>query len=89
MVEPVFFIFSSREWKPVMRYFAQECLAIMCIGCRYINQSMMLEALYESCLGDAKQKQIYERFCDRLDAKKIPYLLLMNDDVYKLELPMP
>ena len=37
MVEPIFFIFSSKEWKPVMRYFAQECLAIMCLGCRYIN----------------------------------------------------
>lgn len=87
-------MFSSKEQKPIVRYFAQECLAVMCIGCRFLNQALMLEALYENCLGDNKQKQIYERFCDRLDAKKIPYLLILDDEdvfqnSYKLEMPMP
>lgn len=89
MVEPVFHIFGSKDWKPVMRYFAQECLAIMSLGCRYLNQGMVLEALYESCQKDDQKVKIYERFCDRRDAKKIPYLLIMADNAYKLEMPMP
>ena len=53
----------------------------------------MLEAIYE-CSGvlaeedDDAAKQ-YERFCDRLEAKAIPFLEIIDEGRYQLELPLP
>lgn len=51
-----------------------------------------MEALYESLLGIQNQGAIYGRFCDRLEAKKIPYLVYLEQEmqsIYKLEMPLP
>ena len=61
----------------------------MALGCDFLDRSQILEAVYECCLGDKNQQEIYNRFCDRLDARKIPYLIIMEDESYKLELPLP
>ena len=52
LVEPVSYLFQSKEQKPIVRYFAQECLAVMSLGCEYLDKSLVLEAVYETCLGD-------------------------------------
>ena len=61
----------------------------MSLGCEFLDPSSVTCAIYESCLGHDDQKGIYSRFTDRLDAKKIPYLVIMEGDVYKLEMPLP
>ena len=45
-----------------------------------------MEALYE-CLAD--DKELYDKFCDRLDADSIPFLTQVNGGVKKLEFPLP
>ena len=79
-----------------MRYYAQELLAVMAIGCsKFLQQSYVLEAVYE-CTSiqtqvDDVAVKLYEGFCDRIEAKSIPFLEMIDDgeDRYQLELPMP
>lgn len=50
-----------------------------------LDRTSVLEALFE-CLSD--DRQLYDQFCDRLDADLIPFLSLMNG-IQKLEYPLP
>jgi hypothetical protein len=79
------------DLKPTVRFFAQECLVILCLGCIFLDKSLVLEALYEYCIGDSQYQEHYGRFCDRLDSKKVPFLIFKNDGVegiYKLKIPL-
>ena len=63
-------------------------------GCMFLHKAIVLETLYETLIGHPHQKDIYNRFCDRLDAKKLPYLNYIrrpggNSGSLKLELPLP
>ena len=39
------------------------------------------------CLAD--DKELYDKFCDRLDAGCVPFLSQVNGGVKKLEFPLP
>ena len=53
--------------------------------CTYLKRVWVLEALYE-CLAD--DKTLYDQFCDRLDAEKVPFFTKHNG-ISKLEFPLP
>lgn len=62
----------------------------MTTGCKFLEKTNVMEAIYESCLPD--DQEIFNSFTDRLEAKKIPYLVYVEYDthtIYKLELPLP
>lgn len=52
-----------------------------------------MEAIYECSGCQAGEEnyaaKLYERFCDRLEAKSIPFLEHLDEDRYQLELPLP
>lgn len=60
----------------------------MCLKCTFLDRALVLEAVYECCVGKEDQVEIYNRFCDRLEQKHAPYLLVMDNGAYKLELPL-
>jgi hypothetical protein len=64
----------------------------MTTGCKFLEKTNVMEAIYECCQGDAEEQEVFNSFCDRLEAKKIPYLVYVEYDhhtIYKLELPLP
>jgi hypothetical protein len=64
----------------------------MALGCKFLEKSLVMEALYETLVGIQDQNEIYGRFCDRLEAKKVPYLVYLEfemQSIYKLEMPLP
>ena len=67
----------------------------MSLGCEsFLMHAFVLEAIYEissanASATDAYAQQLYERFLDRLQAKKIPFLVFLDENSYQLELPMP
>ena len=80
LVEPIAYLFINPEEPTLTRYYAQECLATMA---NTLNRSHVLEALYE-CLSD--ERQLYDQFCDRIDAEMSPFLV---DGGLKVEYPLP
>jgi hypothetical protein len=50
-----------------------------------LSRTNILEALYE-CLSD--ERQLYDQFCDRLDAELAPFLVNVNG-IQKVEYPLP
>lgn len=64
----------------------------MATGCKFLEKSNVMEAIYENTLGDEEEMELFNSFTDRLEAKKIPYLVYMQYEehtIYKLELPLP
>lgn len=67
----------------------------MSLGCdSFLTQSFVLESIHEISTANASVKdnyahQLYERFLDRLEAKKIPFLVYFDSESYQLELPLP
>ena len=49
----------------------------------------MLEAIYETSTGYRHQNEIYNRFCDRLELRKTPFLSPHINGAYSLEMPFP
>lgn len=49
-------------------------MVVMSIGCSFIDKGLILEAIFECCFGHKQQKEIYDRFCDRLELRKVPFL---------------
>ena len=82
VVEPIAYLFTNREEPTLTRYYAQECL---CIMTKLLQRTLILEVLFE-CLSD--EKQLYDQFCDRIDAEMIPFLSMVNG-VPKVEYPLP
>ena len=60
----------------------------MCLKCTFLDRALVLEAVYECCVGKEDQVEIYNRFCDRLEQKHAPYLIVMDNSAFKLELPL-
>ena len=56
--------------------------------CTFLDRALVLEAVYECCVGKEDQVEIYNRFCDRLEQKHAPYLIVMDNSAFKLELPL-
>lgn len=72
LIEPLAYMFTNHEEPPKIRYLAQETMALMC---SLLSRFQVLEALFE-CLSD--DKSLYDIFCDRLDAEKVPFLTTLN-----------
>ena len=92
MIEPISFIYQSKDQHPATRYLAQECLAVMSQVCVFLNSSLVMEAVHESLMGYQDQTEIYNRFCDRLEAKKFAFIssvTVKNQKILKLEFPLP
>ena len=88
LVEPVCYLYARKDVKSVVRFYAQETLTAMCLKCTFLDRALVLEAVYECCVGKEDQVEIYNRFCDRLEQKHAPYLIVMDNSAYKLELPL-
>jgi len=61
----------------------------MCLACSFLDKTLMLEAIFECSLGIKNQREVYNRFCDRLELRKIPFLVVFLSNIYKLEMPFP
>ncbi len=61
--------------------------------CLFLYKTLVLETFFETLIDHPNQKDIYNRFCDRLDAKQYPYLNYVSKpgqgNAIKLELPLP
>ena len=69
LVEPVCYLYSSRDAPPLVRFYAQECLATMCLKCAFLDRNLVLEAIFECLVGNDYQASTHNSFCDRLELK--------------------
>lgn len=84
MVEPIVYVYNRKEQKPELRYYAQETLVVMVLACKFLDNNLLMEAIFECSMGEKFRKQIYDRFCDRLEQRKHASLIRSLENICSL-----